>query len=135
MRFAAWFHQCSLLMILVAFYLPATAQDQIDKSKDKKPPTPGPTPRSGDLSSRPRPPRRASQNDYFHLGDITLRLRAEIPAIGRTTRQPQHASPSPVIPKPEGTLAAADLAPRCAIWMVCCRFHSECGPRMALLGH
>lgn len=141
-RFATWFLQCSLPVILVVFFcLPAISQDQIDEGKDKKLPTAGPmlaqgtlefdTPDfaltlvrssqtvaalkpkgAGDFDFTPGDLLVArSQNGYFHLGDITLRLRAGDTGDWKnystaTARQPVVASP-----KPAGALAAADLAP------------------------
>ena len=141
-RFATWFLQCSLPVILVVlFCLPAISQDQIDEGKDKKLPTAGPmlaqgtlefdTPDfaltlvrssqtvaalkpkgAGDFDFTPGDLLVArSQNGYFHLGDITLRLRAGDTGDWKnystaTARQPVVASP-----KPAGALAAADLAP------------------------
>lgn len=139
---ATWFHQCSLLMILVAFFcLPATSQDQTDKSIDKKPPTPGPmlaqgtmqfdTPDfvltlvqssqtvgalkpkgAGDFDFTPGDLLIArSQNGYFHLGDITLRLRAGESGDWKNYSTATARQPVAAIPKPEGALATADLAP------------------------
>ena len=141
-RFATWFLQCSLPVILVVFFcLPAISQDQIDEGKDKKLTTAGPmlaqgtlefdTPDfaltlvrssqtvaalkpkgAGDFDFTPGDLLVArSQNGYFHLGDITLRLRAGDTGDWKnystaTARQPVVASP-----KPAGALAAADLAP------------------------
>jgi hypothetical protein len=140
--FATRFRHCSLLTILVAFFcLSATAQEQTDKNKDKKPPIPGPmlsqgtmqfdTPdfvltlvRSSQTVAALKPKGAVdfdftpgdllvarSQNGYFHLGDITLRLRSSGSGSWENYSTATARQPVIAIAKPVGALAAADLAP------------------------
>ena len=52
-----------------------------------------------------------SQNGYFHLGDLTLRLRAGKSVEWRNFSTSQHRSPVRALETSKGTLAAADLTP------------------------
>ena len=141
-RFAHRRSFCPLLLILTAFLcMVAVAQDQADKNKDKKPPTPGAMLAQGTMdfdtpeftltlvrssqtvaALRPKAARdfdftpgdflvARSQNGYFHLGDITLRLRAGDSGDWKNYSTATARQPVTAIPKPQGALAAADLAP------------------------
>jgi len=140
-RLATLFRFFSPLVIVVGMScVPAIAQDQADKIKEKKPPTPAPmlaqgtmqfdtpdfiltlvqssqtvaalTPKgAGDFDFTPGDLLIArSQNGYFHLGDITLRLRAGDSGDWKNYSTATARQPVIAIPKPEGALAAADLA-------------------------
>ncbi len=140
-RLATLFRFFSPLVIVVGMScVLAIAQDQADKIKEKKPPTPAPmlaqgtmqfdtpdfiltlvqssqtvaalTPKgSGDFDFTPGDLLIArSQNGYFHLGDITLRLRAGDSGDWKNYSTATARQPVIAIPKPEGALAAADLA-------------------------
>jgi Family of unknown function (DUF5695) len=140
-RLATLFRFFSPLVIVVGMScVLAIAQDQADKIKEKKPPTPAPmlaqgtmqfdTPDfiltlvqssqtvaalapkgSGDFDFTPGDLLIArSQNGYFHLGDITLRLRAGDSGDWKNYSTATARQPVIAIPKPEGALAAADLA-------------------------
>jgi hypothetical protein len=52
-----------------------------------------------------------SQNGYFHLGDITLRLRARNSGPWRNYSTATNRAPVTSLPASSGVLAAADLAP------------------------
>lgn len=52
-----------------------------------------------------------SQNGYFHLGDLTLRLRAGKSVEWKNFSTSQHRSPVRALETSKGTLAAADLTP------------------------
>ena len=140
-RLATLFRFFSPLVIVVGMScVLAIAQDQADKIKEKKPPTPAPmlaqgtmqfdtpdfiltlvqssqtvaalTPKgAGDFDFTPGDLLIArSQNGYFHLGDITLRLRAGDSGDWKNYSTATARQPVIAIPKPEGALAAADLA-------------------------
>ncbi len=133
---ALWF-SC-LSFILVAFtYVPAAAQD----AKKKEPSPPGPmldqgtidfdTPeftltlvRSSQTIAALRPESAKgfdftpgdlliarSHDGYFHLGDITLRLRMGSSGAWRNYSTADARRPVEALPAAKGTLAAADLTP------------------------
>lgn len=128
-----------LMILTGLLCLLAVAQDQADKNKEKKPPIPGAmlaqgtmefdTPdfvltlvRSSQTVAALKPKGAGdfdftpgdllvgrSQNGYFHLGDITLRLRTADSADWTNYSTAAARQPVAAIAKGQGALAAADL--------------------------
>lgn len=128
---------CIALSLFALSHLPVSAQD----GKKKEPPTPGPmlsegtidldTPeftltlvRSSQTVAALRPKGAGdfdftpgdllidrSQDGYFHLGDITLRLRKGSSEGWRNDSTAAVRTPVTVLPASKGVLAAADLTP------------------------